>query len=325
MKHIYLIPESIDSGAYLNKIKQKVDCKVIYQRGLLTDTLYHASYCESKDSLFLDYGLKGRVFRFVIFLISTLFNMPAMVLDKRTKGIINAQLEEHLSITANESYLKKEINKCTKDHIVIMNYDDKYPLDFIVDAKIHLISDTVSDKYVTVAPDELDTYYFNLEPLTVVLLGEACVGKSTLENRLISELGLQPYTILTTREARESDVHTYSVSQEDIDNNDNVVFKFTTVEDTTYAYIRPDRDAVVSFIGYKDAEHLIDDLDNKLVIRLEADREDIEKCYKERGYNEDTIKKRLSIIEKDKEYNIFTIKRDLAFQYIKNYIGGNNV
>jgi len=123
--------------------------------------------------------------------------------------------------------------------------------------------------------------------MLIVLLGEACVGKTTTENRLIKELGYVPVEIITTRPRREDDPYHYSfVSDKEFDNKE---FNFVISPAYRYGYIVPnDELSVVSFISPKYAQSFADTLAFRadisiIVVRLTASAAKIRDCLDSRN------------------------------------------
>jgi len=166
----------------------------------------------------------------------------------------------------------------------------------------------------------------------VILVGSSCAGKSTLENKLIHEVGYRPVSVHTTRPPREDDPSHYHYYSHDYNMPTDMLYTLLSNEDTVYGYSINTNDRttpfIVSFINSRDAVDFGNVLIRKYnykvtIINLIADNDDIIACFKERGYRDETIKKRMEIsniysagrtILRDQAYTIITTD----YTFIKN-------
>jgi septin family protein len=162
--------------------------------------------------------------------------------------------------------------------------------------------------------------------MLIILVGEACVGKTTLENKLCELDGVDHVTIFTTRNRRDDDCENlvcvgdreFGLLSNDLD------CTFLSNEDTLYGYktnFSPDVDInVVSFLGIDEALNFINSSGIEYKIyKLTADNPDIYDCYKARGYSEDDIARRISISTNNDDI-VDVLHRDTAYEHIKGYI-----
>jgi guanylate kinase len=157
-----------------------------------------------------------------------------------------------------------------------------------------------------------------MEKLLIIIVGQACAGKTTVEKKLLN-VGVTPLTIITTRERREDDPDHYKYicdnEVEDEIGKDDTIFSFLSNEDTWYIYKAPKATvSIVSFISDKDVQPIITTLGGKgtkiLTYRLTAPEEAIRQCYSDRGYGKKVISKRMEIDREISMPSIMSIDRD---------------
>jgi len=124
--------------------------------------------------------------------------------------------------------------------------------------------------------------------LVIVLLGAACVGKTTIENKMIKELGFSPVDITTTRSARDDDpAHYRFVSDDEFEATKG--FDFTIAPAFKYGYNVLVRDlSVVSFISPVNVDEFLDAMKEKdnvvvKVIKLTASEAEMKDCMESRN------------------------------------------
>jgi len=157
--------------------------------------------------------------------------------------------------------------------------------------------------------------------MLIILLGESCVGKSTLENKLteLSEVNsVEIYTIREHRGVEDNSIsltpHGFGVKAPLFD------FVFESNEETLYGYKFPNtKHCVVSIISGDVAISLKELYSGDThIIKLIADPKDIYRCLKNRGYDDERIKLRQNI--KSEVENQLHIHRDDAYSYIKGLL-----
>jgi len=158
----------------------------------------------------------------------------------------------------------------------------------------------------------------------VALVGGSCVGKTTLESKMINELNYSPVIICTTRKSRKDDPEHYKFfSEEEFSNyekKDSFDYSFVSSEDTRYGYILPEKElCVVSFINSKDAKTFLDmysndDKDHTYIFGITTSKDNIEECYKKRGMTKESIHNRN--IATTNKYSDDVYDRSVAFNNV---------
>ena len=123
----------------------------------------------------------------------------------------------------------------------------------------------------------------------IILLGSACVGKTTIETKMINDMGCCPVTIITTRNERRDDPPHYRfVSLDAFEMLDNLDFVLQT-SISLYGYVVNDAPvSVVSLISAKDVDELIEAVSVRcnlevVVIKINATDKEMSECFKLRN------------------------------------------
>lgn len=158
----------------------------------------------------------------------------------------------------------------------------------------------------------------NEQRLIVILLGKACVGKTTAEKQLISELGYDPVSITTTRDKRSDDPEYYSfVTKEEFK---DLNFDYVISVNNEYGYrISESGFQVVSFISPYLVNGFLESVQNDdvrvIVVEITANKKDLEDCLKERNMSDQTFREEASTNGKCRVD--FSIDRNEIFNQIQ--------
>jgi len=159
--------------------------------------------------------------------------------------------------------------------------------------------------------------------LIIVLLGTACVGKTTTENKMVKELGFNPVYITTTRPARDDDpAHYRFVSDAEFEATKG--FDFTIAPAFKYGYNITAQDlSVVSFISPVNVDEFLDVMKNKdgievKVIKLTASEDAMKDCMESRNMTD--AYERAKAADTGMRQVDYTFNRDVALRQISNIV-----